>query len=74
MSASINKSAALALSEPFVSARGAKSCALTIDGRKHIVTLGSRSDLLTTPFGASDFGDDATTRKTIEFRLAPDSI
>ena len=74
MSASINKSSALALSEPFVSARGAKSCALTLDGHKHIVTLGSRSDLLTTPFGASSFGDDATTRKTIEFRLAQDSI
>ena len=74
MSASINKSAALALSEPFVSARGAKSCALTIDGQKHIVTLGSRSDLLTTPFGASSFGDDATNRKTIEFRLAPNSV
>jgi hypothetical protein len=73
MSASFNPSA-LALAEPFVSARGAKSCALTLDGRKHIVTLGSRSDLLTTPFGASSFqGDDATTRKTIEFRLAQDS-
>ena len=74
MSASINNPSALALSEPFVSARGAKSCALTIDGHKHIVTLGSRSDLLTTPFGASSFGDEATTRKSIEFRLAPDSI
>jgi hypothetical protein len=74
MSASINKSAALALSEPFVSARGAKSCALTRDGQKHIATIGSRGELLTTPFGASSFGDDATTRKTIEFRLAPDSI
>jgi hypothetical protein len=72
MSASFNPSA-LALSEPAVSARGAKSCALTLDGHKHIVTLGSRSDLLTTPFGASSFGDDVTTRKTIEFRLAPDS-
>ena len=74
MSAPINKPAALALAEPFVSARGAKSCALTIDGHKHIVTLGSRSALLTTPFGASSFGDEATTRKSIEFRLAPDSI
>ena len=74
MSASFNKSAALALSEPFVSARGAKSCALTRDGQKHIATIGHRGELLTTPFGASSFGDDATTRKTIEFRLAPDSI
>ena len=73
MSAPINNPAALALSEPFVSARGAKSCALTRDGQKHIVTIGHKGDLLTTPFGASSFGDDATTRKTIEFRLAHDS-
>ena len=73
MSASFNPSA-LALSEPSVSAREAKSCALTIDGRKHIVTIGSRSDLLTTPFGASSFGDDVTSQKSIEFRLAQDSI
>ena len=74
MSAPINNPAALALSEPFVSARGAKSCALTRDGQKQIVTIGHKGDLLTTPFGASSFGDDATTRKTIEFRLASDSI
>ena len=73
MSAPIIQSAALALSEPFVSARGAKTCAHTQDGQKHIVTIGHRGDLLTTPFGASSFGDDVTTRKTIEFRLAQDS-
>ena len=73
MSAPIN-TAALALSEPFVSARGAKSCALTRDGQKQIITLGHKGDLLTTPFGASSFGDDATTRKNLDFRLSQDSV
>ncbi len=43
-------------------------------GRKHIVTLGRRSELLSTPFGARSFGDEVSNRKSIEFQLAPDSV
>jgi hypothetical protein len=61
----------LELALPLVSARGAKSCALTDGTAKCILSVGSRDSLLTTPFGASSFGEEQTQRKTIEFRLPP---
>ena len=61
----------LELALPLVSARGAKSCALTDGSGKYILSVGSRDNLLTTPFGASSFGEEQTQRKTIEYRLPP---
>jgi hypothetical protein len=61
----------LELALPIVSARGAKSCALTDGTAKCILSVGSRDSLLTTPFGASSFGEEQTQRKTIEYRLPP---
>jgi hypothetical protein len=59
----------LHLAEPIVSSRGAKSCTLSNNGAKYVLTVGSRSEPLTTPFGAQSFQNEATNRKTIEFRL-----
>ena len=59
----------LQLAEPIVSSRGAKSSALSNNGVKYVHTVGSREEPLTSPFGASSFGDEQTTRKTIEFRI-----
>ena len=64
-------SSGLQLADPVVSARGAQSCALSANGIKLVTTVGSRADPLTTPFGASSFGEDISNRKTIEFRLPP---
>ena len=54
----------LQLAEPIVSSRG-KSSALSNNGVKFALTVGSREEPLTSPFGASSFGDEQTTRKTI---------
>jgi len=59
----------LHIAEPVVSSRGAKSCALTNNGTKFVLTLGSRTEPLTTPFGAQSFQNESTNRKSIEFRL-----
>ena len=69
--ASFGKLAPLALADRLVSSRGAKSCTLTANATKLIVTVGSRTEMLTTPFGASSFGDEVSNKKTIEFRLPP---
>ncbi len=61
----------LQLAEPVVSSRGAKSCALSKDNAKFILTVGYRESPLTSPFGASSFSDETTSRKTIEYRLPP---
>ena len=61
----------LELALPVVSARGAKSCALTDGSAKCILTVGSRDSLLTTPFGACSFGEEQTSRKHCELRLPP---
>ena len=61
----------LELALPVVSARGAKSCALTDGTAKYILTVGSIDILLTTPFGATSFGEEQTQRKNIELRLPP---
>ena len=61
----------LELALPVVSARGAKSCALTDGSAKCILTVGSRDSLLTTPFGACSFGEEQTSRKNCELRLPP---
>ncbi len=61
------------LRDPQISARGAKSCPVqNAKGEKVFFTLGSKSQPLSTPFGATSFNDEATTRKTIEFNLSPE--
>ena len=61
------------LRDPTVSARGAKSCALVNAKFEKInLTLGSKSDPVKTPFGATTFGDENATRRTLEFTLAHD--
>ena len=61
------------LKHPVVSQRGAKSCPLTLeDGTAVIIQLGSKDSPVTSPFGASSYGDEATPRKTIEFSLDPE--
>jgi hypothetical protein len=59
----------LHLADPVVSSRGAKSCALSNNGGKYVLPLGSRAEPLSTPFGAQSFNDESTNRKSIEFRL-----
>ena len=59
----------LLIAEPVVSSRGAKSCALSNNNAKFVLTLGSRAEPLTTPFGAQSFQNESTNRKSIEFRL-----
>jgi len=63
------------LKDPIVSQRGAKSCPLTLDdGTAVIVHLGSTDAPVTSPFGASSYGDEASVRKTLEFSLDPDQV
>jgi hypothetical protein len=64
----------LALSDAAVSARGAKTCALTSSGVKLILNVGSRDAPLSTPFGATSFGEEQTDRKTVDFRLSGDTL
>jgi hypothetical protein len=61
----------LHLADAVISARGAKSCALTDGSAKCIITVGARDALLTTPFGLCSFGEEPTQRKSIELRLNP---
>ena len=59
-----------ALKDPQISARGAKSCQLhDKEGKRVHLTLGSRTEPCTTPFGASTGNDEKATRKTIDFHL-----
>ena len=60
------------LKDTVVSTRGAKSCQIRgQNGDKISFVLGTSSDPVTTPFGASNFSNEAeTTRKTLEFSLS----
>ena len=64
----------LALRDPQISAKGAKTCQLisTPKNEKVFMTLGSKTEPLRTPFGATTFGDEEATRKTLEFSLSPE--
>jgi hypothetical protein len=64
----------LALSDAAVSARGAKTCALLATGVKLVLNVGSREAPLSTPFGATSFGEEQTDRKTVDFRLSGDTL
>ena len=59
-----------ALKDPQISARGAKSCQLhDKEGKRVHLTLGSRTEPCTTPFGASAWNDENATRRTLDFHL-----
>ena len=63
------------LKDPTISAKGAKSCSLIKSPNdKVFFTLGSKTDPLRTPFGATSFNDEKVTRKTIEFTLNPQQV
>ena len=63
------------LKDPTISAKGAKSCALIkTPNDKVFFTLGSKTDPLRTPFGATSYNDEKATRKTIEFTLNPQQV
>ena len=64
----------LALADASVSARGAKTCALTSTGVTLVLNVGSREAPLSTPFGATSFGEEQTDRKTVDFRLSGDTL
>ena len=54
------------LQDTQTSSRGAKTCTLlSAKGEKIVFTLGPTS----TPFGAGSYGDEATTRKTLDLRV-----
>ena len=60
------------LKDPTISAKGAKSCSLVNSPNdKVFFTLGSKTEPMRTPFGATSFNDEKATRKTIEFTLNP---
>ena len=62
------------LKDTVVSARGARSCQVRgQDGSKISFVLGTSSDPVTTPFGASSFNEAEATRKTLEFTLSPEA-
>ena len=61
------------LKDPIVSQRGAKSCPLARDdGTAVIVQLGSVDAPVSSPFGASSYGDETSVRKTLEFSISPE--
>ena len=67
--------ASICLKDATVSARGAKSCqARAQDGTKITIVLGSTSDPVTTPFGATSFTEGEGGRKTLEFSLSDDLV
>ncbi len=60
------------LKDPIVSQRGAKSCPLECRGSAVYTTIGTRDAPVTTPFGASSYNDEGSTRKTLEFSIESD--
>ena len=60
------------LRDTAISARGAKSCQVrTADtGDKVSLTVGTRENPVTTPFGATSFNEGETSRKTLELSLS----
>ena len=61
--------------DPQINARGAKSCQIEKSAppvgsdAKIRFFLGGKDEPSSTPFGATSWGDEATTRKTIEFNI-----
>ena len=63
-----------ALKDAVISTRGAKSCPLEntkCPGCSVTLNIGTADSPLTSPFGATSFGDENTSRKTLELSLEP---
>ena len=66
-----------ALKDAVISTRGAKSCPLESSkcpGCSVTLNIGTVDSPLTSPFGATSFGDENTQRKTLELSLGSDHI
>ena len=66
-----------ALKDAVISTRGAKSCPLENTkwpGCSVTLNIGTVDSPLTSPFGATSFGDENTQRKTLELSLEPAHI
>ena len=63
-----------ALNDPQTSARGAKTCTFVdTEGQRVFFTLGSKAAPTSSPFGATSYNDEATSRKMLDFRLPAES-
>ena len=54
------------------SAKGARSASISENGKPIVLQLTSVSEPLSTPFGISSFGQEETTRKSLELRCTPE--
>ena len=59
------------LKDPIVSSRGAKSCPLECRGSSVTLQVGTSDCPVSSPFGASSYGNEATSRLTLELSLEP---
>ena len=57
------------LSDATANAKGAKSCKLDSNGAQVVFNLEDSSSPAYSPFGATNYGDDTSSRQTIEFKL-----
>ena len=62
------------LDEPVTSQRGAKFLPLKCRGSSVTTHLGTKDCPVRSPFGASCYGDENSTRKTLEFSLEPEAV
>ncbi len=62
------------ISDPTINAKGAKSCKLESNGAQVIFNLGDRDTPAVSPFGATIYGDDVTSRQNIEVRLNDEQL
>ena len=60
------------LSEATTNSKGAKSCKLESSGAQVVFNLGDSLSPAYSPFGATNYGDDTSSRQTIEFKLNPE--
>ena len=66
-----------ALKDAVISTRGAKSCPLEntkCPGCSVTLNIGTADSPLTSPFGATSFGDENTQRKTLELSLESNQL
>ena len=54
------------------SSKGARSASISENGKPIVLQLTSVSEPLSTPFGISSFGQEETTRKSLELRCTPE--
>jgi len=54
------------------SSKGARSARISENGKPIVLQLTSVSEPLSTPFGISSFGQEETTRKSLELRCTPE--